>query len=80
MSGKILVHKLWAKMLFSNHIARFFDRQYLLKESFISSGFFLHEGRYYRKLVTKTVSLGMTILKIVPNERLVNFGQNKSNL
>ena len=33
ISGKIMVHKLWSKMLSSNQIARFFDHQCIQKES-----------------------------------------------
>ena len=35
MYGKMLLHKLQPKMLFSNQIAKFFDQQHLWKESII---------------------------------------------
>ena len=55
ISEKILVLKLQAKMLSSNQIARFFDHQYLWKES-ISILEFLYECSHQGKVASEATT------------------------
>lgn len=61
ISEKILVHKLFVKMFLSNHIARFFDHQFLWKESIYNSDF-LHGGNYQGKVDSETTAFGLVWL------------------
>ena len=54
---KDMVHKLLAKILSSNQIARFFDHQYLLKES-IDGLDFLYDDNYLWKVAIETIIFG----------------------
>ena len=73
VSEKILLHKLQAKMLSSNKIAGFFNRQYLKKEC-INALEFLYDDIHLGKVTSEyyisvTPKLGKTLLSDLSESR-----------
>ena len=59
ISGKILIHKLQAKMLLLNQMTRLFDHQYVWKELIDILDFF-----NCRKIMTETITFGWLLSRV----------------